>query len=65
MRANGNIYHTINPNNFRDVEILHQEKASMDMTHNGIKSFTSTSSNKNINDSLLIGRSKKIQVVID
>ena len=26
-RANGNIYHTIKPNNFRDVQNLYQDKA--------------------------------------
>ena len=30
-RANGNMYHTIQPNNFRDVHNLYQDKASMDI----------------------------------
>ena len=29
MRANGNIYHIFKPNNFRDVQSLYQDKASM------------------------------------
>ena len=29
IRANGNIYHIFKPNNFRDVENLYQDKASM------------------------------------
>ena len=32
IRANGNIYHFFKPNNFRDVQNLYQDKASMDMT---------------------------------
>ena len=34
IRSNGNIYHIFKPNNFRDVQNLHQDKASMDMTLN-------------------------------
>ena len=41
IRANGNIYH-IKPNNFRDVQIFYQDKASMDMTLNEFKYLTST-----------------------
>ena len=37
IRANGNIYHTFKPNNFRDVQNLYQDKASMDMTLNEFK----------------------------
>ena len=41
-RANGSIYHILKPNNFRDVENLHQDKASMDMTLNEFELLTST-----------------------
>ena len=34
-------------NNFRDVQKLNQDKASMDMTPNEFKLFTSTSWNEN------------------
>ena len=37
IRANGNIYHTFKPNNFRDVLNLYQDKASMDMTSDDFK----------------------------
>ena len=37
IRANGNIYHIFKPHNFRDVQNLYQDKASMDMTLNEIK----------------------------
>ena len=40
IRANGNIHHIFEPNNFRDVQNLYQDKASMDMTLNEIKNFT-------------------------
>ena len=40
IRANGNIYHIFKPNNFRDVQNLYQDKASMDMTLNEFKNFT-------------------------
>ena len=42
IRANGNIYHIFKPNNFRDVQKLYQDKASMDMTLHEIKYLTST-----------------------
>ena len=32
VRANGNNYHIIKPNNFRDVQNLYQGKAKMDTT---------------------------------
>ena len=35
--AKGNIYHIFKPNNFRDVQSLYQDKASMDMTLNEFK----------------------------
>ena len=47
IRCNGNIYHIFNPNNFRDVQKLYQDKASMDMTLNEFKLLTSTCWNKN------------------
>ena len=47
IRANGNIYHILKPNNFRDVQNLYQDKASMDMTLNEFKLLTSTCWNKN------------------
>ena len=37
IRTNGNIYHIFKPNNFRDVQNLYQDKASMDMTYNEFK----------------------------
>ena len=42
IRANGNIYHIFKPNNFRDVQNLYQDKASMDMTLNDFKLITIT-----------------------
>ena len=42
IRANGNIYHIFKPNNFRDVQNLYQDKASMDMILNEFKYLTST-----------------------
>ena len=41
IRCNGNIYHIFKPNNFRDVQNLNQDKASMDMTLNEFKLLTS------------------------
>ena len=41
VRANGNIYHIIKPNNFRDVLIIYQDKASKDMNLNEFKYLTS------------------------
>ena len=32
IRANGNIHETFKPNNFRDVQIRYQDKASIDIT---------------------------------
>ena len=46
IRANGNIYHKVKPKNFRDVIILYQDKASMDMNLNKFKLLTSTCWNK-------------------
>ena len=42
IRCNGNIYHIFKPNNFRDVQNLYQDKASMDMTLSEFKLLTST-----------------------
>ena len=42
IRANGNIYHMFEPNNFRHVQNLYQDKASMDMNLNEFKYLTST-----------------------
>ena len=42
IRANGNIYHIIKPDIFRDVLNIYQDKSSMDMTTNEIKLVTST-----------------------
>ena len=47
IRANGNIYHIFKPNNFRDVQNLYPDKASMDMTLNEFKLITSSCWNKN------------------
>ena len=42
IRANENIYHTFKPNNFREVQNLYEDKASMDMTLKEFKFLTST-----------------------
>ena len=41
IRANGNVYHIFKPNNFRDVQNLYQDKASMDITLNEFIYLTS------------------------
>ena len=41
IRANGNIYHIFKPNNFRDVQNLYQDKASIDLTLDEFKYLTS------------------------
>ena len=41
IRCNGNIFHIFKPNNFRDVQNLYQDKASMDMTLNEFKYLSS------------------------
>ena len=46
IRCNGNIYHFFKPNNFRDVQNLYQDKASMDITLNEFKLLISTCWNK-------------------
>ena len=40
-RANGNIYHIFQPNIYRDVQTLYQDKASTDMNLNDFKYLTS------------------------
>ena len=40
IRANGNIYHKFEPNNFRDVQNFYQYKAAMDMTISVFKLLT-------------------------
>ena len=47
IRAYGNIYHIFKPNNFRDVQNLYQDKASMNLTPNEFKIITSTCWNEN------------------
>ena len=47
IRANGNIYHIFQPNNFLDVRNIYQDKASMDMTLDEFKYLTSTCWNQN------------------
>ena len=42
IRANRNIYDIFKPNNFRHVENLYQDKASMDMTLHEFKFLTNT-----------------------
>ena len=42
IRANGNIYHIFESNNFKYVQTLYQDKTSMDMTLNEFKYLTST-----------------------
>ena len=47
IRATGNIYHIIKPNNFLDVRNIYRDKAAMDMTLDEFKYLTSTCWNKN------------------
>ena len=42
IRANGYIYHIFKPNDYRGVQNLNQDKASMNMTLNEFKLLTST-----------------------
>ena len=42
IRCNGNIYHIFKPNNFRYVQNLYQDKASMGMNLIELKYLTST-----------------------
>ena len=46
ITANGNIYNIFKPINYRDVQNLYQDKASMDMTFDAFKYLTSTCWNK-------------------
>ena len=54
IRANGKMYHIFKANNFRDVQNLYQDKASMDMTLREIKNLEPTCCDKSINHSPLI-----------
>ena len=65
IRANGNIYHILKPNNFRDVINLYQDKASMDLTFSEYKFLTSTCGMKIINLLLLIWLEIVTKVVLD
>ena len=47
IRANGNIYHILKPNNFLDVRNIYQDKASMDMTPDEFEYLTCNCWNKN------------------
>ena len=47
VRCNGNVFDLFKPINFRDVQNLYQDKASMDMTLNEINLLTSICFNKN------------------
>ena len=42
IRAKGNIYHSFEPNNFRNIRNLYQDKASMDMSPIEFKYLSST-----------------------
>ena len=57
IRAMGNIYHIFKPNNFLDVRIIYQDKASMDMTLDEFKYLTSTCCNEKYQP-LTIGMTK-------
>ena len=46
IQPNGNIYHIFRANNFSDIQILYQDKTSIDMTLNESKLLTSTSWNE-------------------
>ena len=46
FRANGNIYHIFEPNNFRDVQNFYQDKASMETTLSEFKNLTIICSNE-------------------
>ena len=46
-RANGNICHTFQPDNFRAVQNLYQDKASMGMSLDEFKYLTNTCGNEN------------------
>ena len=42
IRANGKIYHIFKPKNFKDIQNLHQNEASMDLVVNEFRLLTST-----------------------
>ena len=46
IRVNGIIHHIFKPNNFSDVRIIYQDKASMGMTIDEFKYSTSTCCNE-------------------
>ena len=54
IRANGNIYHIFEPNIFRHVLNLYQDKSSKDMTLNEFNLLTSTCWNQKYQPPLLI-----------
>ena len=53
IRAYGKITHIFKANDFRDVQNLYQDKASMDMTLKELEHLTSTCWDKKTNFSLL------------
>ena len=57
ITANGNIYHIFQPNNFRGVQNLYQDKPSLDMTINDFKLLTSTCWNE-VYEPLTIDKTK-------
>ena len=64
IKANGNIYHIFKPNNFRDIQNLNQEKASMDITLNEFKNLTSTYWNEKY-EPLTVDMTKYIYIQVD
>ena len=65
IRASGKIDHSFQPNSFRVVQNLYQDKASMDMTLKEIKLLTSTCWDNKINHSVLIWQKINLPAVID
>ena len=57
IRATGNIFHIFKPNNFRDVQNIYQDKASVDMTLNEFIYLTGTCWNEK-HQPLTIGMTK-------
>ena len=51
IRASEKVYHNRKPNNFRDVQNIYQDKASIDMTLYQFKLLTSTCLNKKLSTS--------------
>ena len=54
IRCIGNIYHIFKPNNFRDVQNLYQDKASMDITLNEFKLLDKASMDMTLNEFKLL-----------